>query len=170
MTASPPAVSFDTFYRAQQRRLFLYLRKRVGRDAAPDLVQEAFTRMLRGGALDRVENPQAYLTRIAHNLVVERARRARRKETGVYLFDETRDAPVQPEQALPIEAADLRRVLRRALLVMPRKTRRIFLMHRLGHLTYREIAARLGTSEKAVEYHLSRALARCRKAVARRYA
>lgn len=167
MTAPDAIVSFDEFYRAQNRRLFQYFRKRVGGDAAPDLVQEAFTRMLRCGAFDRAENPQAYLTRTAHNLVIERARWAIRKESGVCLFDDDRDAAVQPEQEWRFEAKELRRAYRRALLAMPRKTRRIFLAHRLGHLTYAEIAEQFGISIKTVENHMTRALARCRKAAAR---
>lgn len=170
MTAPGTAASFDAFYRSQHDRIFHLFRRKVGREAAPDLVQEAFTRMLRSGALARVEHPHGYLTRIAHNLLIERARAWHRKQCMLCPLDEARDAAVLPEQELGLEAAPLRRALRRALLAMPRKRRRIFLMSRLGHLTYREIAARLGTSEKAVEHHMSRALARCRKAAARRYA
>lgn len=167
MTAPGAIASFDEFYRSQNRRLFQYFRKRVGRDAAPDLVQEAFTRMLRRGAFDKVEHPQAYLTRIAHNLVIERARRAMRKESGVCLFDDNRDAAVKPEQEWRVEAKELRRAYRRTLLAMPRKTRRIFLAHRLRHQTYTEIAEQFGISIKTVEKHMTRALARCRKAAAR---
>jgi RNA polymerase sigma-70 factor (ECF subfamily) len=42
-------------------------------------------------------------------------------------------------------------------------------MHRLAHLTYREIAERLGISNKSVEYHMTRTLLRCRKAIMVRY-
>ncbi|HJS09998.1 sigma-70 family RNA polymerase sigma factor [Sphingopyxis sp.] len=160
--------SFDAFYRSQNERLFHYFRKRAGRDAAPDLVQEAFTRMLRCGAFERVENPQAYLTRTAHNLLIERARHWQRKQSTLCPLDEGRDAPVQPEQEWRIEAAELRRIFRRALRAMPRRTRRIFLMHRLRGMSYREIGERLGIGDKAVEYHMMRALARCRRAAAAR--
>lgn len=164
MTAPGSVASFDAFYRSQNRRLFHYFRKKVGRDAASDLVQEAFTRMLRSGAFERVENPQAYLTRTAHNLVIEFARRRMRRPSDVCMFDEERDAPVLPQQEQRIEAAELRRIFRRALRAMPRRTRRIFLMHRLRGMTYKEIAEKLGIGDKAVQYHMMRALARCRKA------
>ena len=169
MSAREPAASFDAFYRSQHVRLFHFFRRRVGREAAPDLVQEAFTRMLRSGAFERIDNPQAYLTRTAHNLIIERARTWRRKQCVLFPLDEARDAAVRPEQEWRIEAEDLRRVYRRALLAMPRRTRRIFLMHRLKGMSYREIATELGVGEKGVEYHLMRALARCRRAVAARY-
>lgn len=166
MTAPGPFPSFDEFYRSENRQLFHFFRRRVGREEASDLTQEAFTRMLRTGAFERVENPRAYLFRAARNLVIERARRGKRKESGLFPFDEGRDAPVGPEQALAIEASDLRRGLRRAILAMPRRTRRIFLMHRLRRQTYREIAEEIGIREQGVEYHMMRALSRCRKAAA----
>ncbi|MDT7530583.1 sigma-70 family RNA polymerase sigma factor [Sphingopyxis sp. SE2] len=166
MTTPGPFASFDQFYRLENRRLFHFFRRRVGREEASDLTQEAFTRMLRTGAFERVENPRAYLFRAAHNLVIERARQNERKGKGLFPFDEGRDAPAGPEQMLAMEASDLRRGLRRVLLAMPRRTRRIFLMHRLRRQTYREIAEEIGIREQGVEYHMMRALARCRKAVA----
>lgn len=166
MTAPCSSTSFEEFYRCENRQLFQFFRRRVGRDEASDLTQEAFTRMLRTGAFERVENPRAYLFRAARNLVIERARQGKRKETGLFPFDDERDAPAGPEQTLAMEAADLRRGIRRALLAMPRRTRRIFLMHRLRSQTYREIATEIGIQEKGVEYHMMRALERCRRAVA----
>ena len=57
MTAPGSFTSFDEFYRSQNVRLFHFFRRKVGREAAPDLVQEAFTKMLHCGAFERVENP-----------------------------------------------------------------------------------------------------------------
>ena len=166
MTAPGPFASFDAFYRCENKQLFHFFRRRVGRQEASDLMQEAFTRMLRTGAFERVENPRAYLFRAARNLVIERARRGARKESALFPFDDKRDAPASPEQTLAMEASDLRRALRRAILAMPPRTRRIFLMHRLRRQTYREIAVEIGICEQGVEYHMMRALGRCRKAIA----
>lgn len=166
MTAPGSSTSFEEFYRSQNVRLFHFFRRKVGREAAPDLVQEAFTRMLRCGAFERVENPQAYLTRTARNLLFERARTWHRKGCVLYPLDEARDAAVRPDQEWGIEAAELRWTYRRALLAMPRRTRRIFLMHRLKGMSYRAIAEQLGVGEKGVEYHMMRALGRCRRAAA----
>ena len=79
MTAPEPAVTFDAFYRAEQAMLLRYFRRRVGPEAAPDLVQDAFTRMFRSGAFDRIDYPRPYLLRTARNLVFERARRKARE-------------------------------------------------------------------------------------------
>lgn len=167
MTAAGPYHTFEAFYRAEHDRMFHFFRRKVGRDEAPDLVQEAFTCVLRSGAFDRLENPNGYLTRTARNLVINRARTWHRKGCMFYPLDEARDAPLAPEQERKIECRELRTACRRALLSLPRRTRRIFLMHRLQGLSYREISEKLGVGDKGVEYHIMRALARCRRACAR---
>lgn len=163
MSASTSPAGFEDFYRAEYRRLLRTLRRRVGPNEAPDLVQEAFMRLLRSGAFDRVEYPRPYLARIAQNLLIERARKIMREGGTACQFDETCDAPVAPEQERQVEATEMRRAYRRALRPLSRKTRRIFLMHRLRGMTYRNIADELGISAKAVEKHMGRALARCRR-------
>ena len=82
-------------------------------------------------------------------------------------LDEAHDAAVEPDQERQFEAMELRRAFRKALLAMPRRTRHIFLMHRLRGMTYAEISDQLGIGIKGVEYHTLRALARCRKVAAR---
>lgn len=170
-TTSPrsTAVTFETFYRAEYARVLGYFRRKAGRDDAPDLAQEAFTLFLRSGALDRVDHPRAYLIRIARNLLINRARGQKRAGAVFYPFDEERDAAVPPEQIRRIEEIDIRRVFRPTLLAMPPRTRRIFLMSRLRQQTYREIADELGISDKAVEYHMARALVRCRRVAVSRW-
>jgi RNA polymerase sigma-70 factor (ECF subfamily) len=165
---SPSATAdFGAFYRTEQVRLFHYFRRKVGRDDASDLVQEAFARVFRSGAYGKIENPRAYLTRTAHNLLIERARRWHRKQCMLCPLDEARDAAVLPQQELGLEAAPLRQAFRKALLKMPRRTRRIFLMSRLRHQTYVAIADELGLSPKTVEHHIARALVRLRRVAAR---
>src|SRR3546814_8639828 len=83
---------------------------------------EVFARMLCADAFGRLENPRAYMFSAARNLLIERARRKARNEIRLYPLDEGRDAPVCPEQAYSIEAADLRRTLRRTILAMPRRS------------------------------------------------
>lgn len=53
---------------------------------------------------------------------------------------------------------DVRACIRQALDNLPGKTRRIFLMSRIEHRTYREIAEIEGLSVKSVEFHVSKAL------------
>ncbi|AJA11214.1 hypothetical protein SKP52_21805 [Sphingopyxis fribergensis] len=166
MTAPVSTAAFDAFYRDERERIHVYFRRRAGRDAAPDLTQEAFARLLRSGALERTECPQAYLTRIARNLLIDRARQKTCGPTAFYPLDEERDAVSQAEQTWRIEAIDLFRVYRQTVRTMPPKTRRVFLMRRVRRMSYKEIAAQLGIGITTVDYHMVQALARCRAAVA----
>lgn len=166
MTLYRPIPEFHAALPGEHARLLRYFRRRVGRDSAPDLVQEAFARMFGSGAIDRIDNPAAYLTRIARNLLIDRARRRKRDWPVLFSFDDDRDAVSGAEQAWGIEAADLLRLYRQAVRAMPPKTRRVFLMHRLRRLTYKQIAEEIGISVATVEYHMMRALTLCRAAVA----
>jgi RNA polymerase sigma-70 factor (ECF subfamily) len=167
MTRSQANDTLQRLYRAEHGRLLRYFRTRVGREEAPDLLQEMFTRLLRNGALERVDNPSAYLSRCAHNLLIERWQRMRREQRLFLPIDDDRDAPLPPQQTWGIEEIDARRIYRKTVLAMSPKTRRVFLMHRLAGKTYRDIAEELGLSEKGVTHHMTRALARCRKAAVR---
>ena len=166
MMPSETDAAFQQFYRAEHGRLLRYFRKKVGPDEATDLTQEVFIRLLRNGAFERIETPGAYLMRSARNLLIDRARRKMRAQGISCPFEDGRDAPVPAEQAWRIEEADARRIYRRAVLAMPRRTRRIFLMHRLTDKTYCEIAEELGIADKSVDYHMMRALTQCRRAMA----
>lgn len=166
MTAPSTAAAFNAFYQAEHARVLGYFRRRVGRDAAPDLAQEVFARLLRSGALERADCPQAYLTRIARNLLIDITRLKKSAPTVPFQFDEARDAASCADQSWRIEAADLSHLYRRTVRAMPPKTRRVFLMRRVKRMSYKEIAAALGITVATVDYHLVRALALCRAAVA----
>jgi RNA polymerase sigma-70 factor (ECF subfamily) len=166
MTLAGSPVTFDMLFRAERGRLLRYFHGRVGSSEAPDLVQEVFARFVGSGTLDRFDNPAAYLTRIARNMLIDRMRQRRRAGATFYSLDESRDAPARAEQAWRIEARDLLCVYRQAVRAMPPKTRRVFVMHRVRHLTYKQIAERIGISVATIEYHMMRALRLCRAAVA----
>ena len=163
----PASVTFDTFYRAEHPRVLGYFRRKAGRDAAPDLAQEVFARLLCSGAFERANCPQAYLTRIARNLLIDITRRKKSSPTAFYQFDEARDAASCADQSWRIEAADLSHLYRRTVRAMPPKTRRVFLMRRVRRMSFKEIAAALGITVATVDYHLVRALALCRAAIAK---
>lgn len=166
MTLHTPVATFQAMLPSEHARLLRYFNRRVGRDAAPDMVQEVFVRMFGTGTLERIENPPAYLTRIARNLLIDRARRKKRDCTIFFPLDENRDAASRAEQTWRIEAADLLRLYRQTVRAMPPKTRRVFVLHRLRRMTYKQIAEHIGISIATVEYHMMRALVLCRAAIA----
>src|SRR3546814_17549629 len=79
MTLHTPVVAFEATLPAEHARLLRYFNRRVGRDAAPDMVQAVFARMFGSGTLDRIDNPPDYLTRLQRNLLIARARHKHRR-------------------------------------------------------------------------------------------
>ena len=63
--------------------------------------------------------------------------------------------------------AELLRRLERAIRTVPRRTREVFLAHRLDDMSYAEIAQRTGLSVRQVERHMARAIHRLCKEVDR---
>ncbi len=161
----PTDTDLDEAFRTHGGALLRYLRRKTGPEEAPDLVQEVFARAAGSGQRHRLINPGGFLRRIAQNLLIDRARRRRSQPVVLFPFLEDCDAPCPPQQEWDIEAADLLRLYETAVDAMPPKTRRVFLMHRVDELSYRQIHEALGISIATVEYHMMRALGHISKAV-----
>jgi RNA polymerase sigma factor (sigma-70 family) len=164
-----PTTDFASLYRSESPRLTRYFARRVAAHDVVDMVQETFRKMI-GAASERklsFDNPQAYLTRVADNLVRHRARslgeRAVRASEPV---DEHRLGGPDPVHAL--EQRELLRLAQAAIATMKPRTREIFLLHRSEGLSYGEIAERVGMSMGGVEKQMIKALAHIRRRVDRR--
>lgn len=170
MDASSPAgaatedagiVCLDTLYREESPRLLKSLtRKTTSQEEARDLLHEIFCRLARlksNGTL-RVDRPQAYLSRMATNLLRDRGKRASRQMLGNHVpVDEEVLAGIDQQRML--EARDMLRRVEAAVLKLRPKTREIFMAHRVEGLSYAEIAVRTGLSVKGVEKQMSKAIA-----------
>jgi len=157
--------SLDETFRVERDRLLGYLRRRVGTEAAPDLVQEVFARAAASKQVSRLANPGGFLFRIARNLLIDRAGRRVRDNVVLFPLDDHHDAACPPQQEWGLEAEDLLRLYEAAVDALPEKTRRVFLMHRVEELSYREIHERLGISIATVEYHMIKALGHVARSV-----
>ncbi len=142
-----------------------YLERRAGQDAAPDLVQEVFLRAVRSEQARRLANPAAFLQRIARNLLIDRARKRARDNVVEFPLEDERDTASPAQQEWGIEVDDLQKLYESAIDDLPAKTRRVFLMHRVDDLSYREIHKKLGISIATVEYHMIKALAHIARTV-----
>lgn len=148
----------EAAFRSERGRLLAYIRRRVGIEAAPDLVQEVYVRAVGSPQSRDLANPAGFLQRIARNLLIDLARRSSTSAAALTPFDESRDAASPPEQEWGIEAADLLRTYQAALDGLPEKTRQVFLMHRVDEMSYKAIHKALGISVATVEYHMMKAL------------
>lgn len=157
---------FEAFFKAHHDKLVAFLcRRTINRSDAEEIAQESCIRLLDYGALDtRPERVwKTLLYRVATNLAIDRHRQNQRRPATV---DAATVEPVlfsaQPQpDALAAVEQELDE-LYMALDAMPKQTRRIFLLSRAHHQSYRQIAAACGVSVKTVEKHISRALRRLR--------
>ncbi len=157
-----PAVTgrLETLFREHRPRLLRFLLRRTSSDAAEDLTQQAFARLaaLDRDVVDGLESPGAYLHRTAVNLLKDEAKAATRH--AVHLHVPVDDVAIMaPDQVAALEARDMLARLEAVLLRLKPRTREIFLAHRIDGYSYAEIAARTGLGIKAVEKHMSRAIA-----------
>ena len=149
----------ERLYRAESPRLLRMLaRKTSSLEDAHDLLQEIFFRFTRVRS-DRppLERPQAYLTRVAANLLRDRAKAARRQSAPMHILADEEALPGLDQHQL-LESRDMLRRLEEAMMRLRPRTREIFMAHRIEGLTYAEIAERTGLSAKGVEKQMSKAL------------
>jgi RNA polymerase sigma-70 factor (ECF subfamily) len=167
-TSRSPA-SLDDLYRTHARRLLGFFARRTERQDAGDLVQESFARLAdaRAQKSEEIERPEAYLNRIASNLLRDRAKTALRRSLANHVpADEEALASHDPIAAL--EARDQLGRLQQALSGLAPRTREIFLAHRLDGQAYKDIATQTGLSVKGVEWHMSKAIAHIDRVLRRR--
>jgi RNA polymerase sigma factor (sigma-70 family) len=116
-----------------------------------DLVQEACARLIATAKLRSLDAPQAYLFRIAANLIADRGRAPPRT---VPLLEEHHPA-IHPSQEEGRRAADVRAALDAALAELSPRARQVFVMRRFDELDTHDIAHRLGISVRMVQKHLT---------------
>lgn len=152
-------------YRAPLRGFFA---RRV-RNAADvdDLVQEVFLRLIgrvQGGPIEKVEQ---YLFQSAANVLRDSGRRSSVREADAHeSFDEMVhefDTDITPERVLLGKESVALVVV--ALKQLPERTRDIFVLRALEQRKYADIATLLHISTRAVEQHMSRALAHLGRAL-----
>lgn len=83
---STPTTAIDIVWSETLERLRAFVVSRVGdADLAADITQDVIVRSIANGALDRVDNPTAWLYRSARNAVIDHYRTRRRHDSIVDL-------------------------------------------------------------------------------------
>ena len=147
-------------------RLYGYCVRLVGnRDAARDLVQEAFFRVLKYRGTFRDEAAFApWLYRLTRNACIDHLRKGGRELPAEPDLDRPDPGPLAPENLEREE--DLSR-LRAALGRLPEDKRELLLLARSGALSYEQIAQQVGCTVGALKVRVHRALGLLREAYAR---
>lgn len=159
--ASDEEARLEELYRSEFPKLVRILSRRTStREDAQDLVQDIFFRFarMRGRWPSSLDRPQAYLRRIASNLLKDRAKSDFRHSAILHVVADEEALPGPDQQGL-LESRDMLRRLEAAMMRLRPRTREIFMAHRIDGMTYAEIAAQTGLTVKGVEKQMSKALA-----------
>lgn len=149
----------STDYRAGLVRYFF--RHLGNREDAEDLAQEVFVRVAHQKPQQRINNVEAFVFRIASNLLKDRFRRNRSHRVQQHISDcecaQGRLGEAPSEENVYQQQERLKMFLS-ALDELPPRCRTVFLLQRYEGLTYTEVAQKLGISVSAVEKHMMKAL------------
>lgn len=107
---------------------------------------------------DQIQQPFGYLYRIAHNLLIDRARRDANAPSSLGTSDEGIQVGVRAEQEDGLHLADLHAALEKALDELPAKCREAFILRRFHNMDTPAIADRLNVSHRMVQKYLIRSM------------
>lgn len=144
-----------------------FLRTRVADPSEQeDLAQESFVRLSSVEAPGTLENPRAFLFRIADNLVRDRRRRQMARRDLSYQSIEEQDLPdPSPSADVVLLHRDALDRVTAAIRNLEEPARTAFLLSRYRDMSYSEIAAHMQVSVKTVEKYISNALVVLRRTV-----
>ena len=135
-----------------QDALKRFFRRRFKNAAvAEDLAQETWIRAAGADGSNVIENPRAYLFRIASNLAIDHQRHASRRielEATENVYHFVQDPAPTPE-AIAVGRNEYGHIVK-VIEGLPPRCRQVFLLSRFEELSYTEIATRLGISRSTV--------------------
>lgn len=125
-----------------------------------DIAQEAFARLSRLKRIDHIENPKAFLFKVAINVALKSIGRIAR--TRAFLADQLNNPDIELEEISPERIlGDKERIVavERSVKKLTQKQREILVRSRLKGQTYAEISAATGWSQADISRQLRAALA-----------
>jgi RNA polymerase sigma-70 factor (ECF subfamily) len=164
MYGEPMDESLDAWFTreilAHEDALVRYLRRVWSNvDEIPDLRQDAYVRVYEAAKKSRPLSPKSFLFTTARHLVTDRIRRKR-----IVAIDSVADMDalnVMIEEISPEQRSSSHqelRLLAQAIDLLPSKCREVVWMRRVNDLPQKEVATRLGISQKSVEKHVMKGM------------
>lgn len=159
--SSATADSIETLYSSHHGWLHQWLWRKLGCSAgAADLAHDTFVRLLSATPVETMREPRAFLTTIAHGLLVNHWRRLaleRAYAEALAMQDES-FAPSPEERALVVETLLQIDAMLNAL---PARAREAFLLSQIDGWTYAAIAGHLKVSERTIKNYMGQAMLQC---------
>ena len=166
-SASESLIGALTRYRKQ-------LARRVSQMVKPydveDIVQETYLRLFQAAKRQPIRSPRAFMFKTVRNLALNKLRWADalnhmvsvdRDEDGESQNQALEESTDERTPEAVVESEQEFRVLCQAIRTLPRQCRRVLLLRRVYGLSQKEVAARLGISERTVENHIAKAAVAC---------
>ena len=153
------------FYQQQHEALLRFLCRKLGSmSEAADVAQQTYEKLLKSEQVDQINNPKAFVYKMAANLAIDTMRKRSRTELSVEEeADEIELLPgsgSSPEDIVSSEQVIL--LIRQFISELPPKCRYAFLSYKFEDNDYKEIADQLGVSESMIRKYVLRAMAYCR--------
>lgn len=162
MADPPPLIAAYLRKRADLVRFFTVRMRSAA--LAEDLVQDLFLKLSGMPTPDDLQSPDAFLYRVATNLMLDRTKQQRRQATrdGSWNRQTVGDAPEPASLEPPADDAlasrqELQR-LREGVERLPPQVAAAFRMHKFEGLSHSDVAERLGVSRSSVEKYIMTAL------------
>ena len=149
-------------YAEHSGALINYLSKKfyINISEAEDFVQMTFTKLTHMENINHLENPRAYLYKMANNLVIDQLRNQDRHNKWVaeeQILNHTHDDTIDDPARINIAQQHLG-IMKETIEGMSERRRHFLKLSRFENLSNVEIAKTAGVTEAAVRKHLSKAL------------
>lgn len=149
--------AFTTIYKEYWYPMFLVAyRKLDNREAAEEIIQDIFARLWKERAKVHIISLNFYLFSAVRYEVIDFIRLQSSQNKYFHYFQSFSSfEDCNTENTIAFN--DLTKILEEGLDILPEKSKEIFKLNRLEHWTVSQIALHFQLSEKAVEYHLTKA-------------
>ena len=158
--------TFEQLNRRFRPGLMMFFLRRLGNHAeAEDMIQEVFMRLATMDAR-QLQSQEAYIFRMALNLLRDRSRREKVRYTYRAESMASEEAGIDQLDPLRVVAAqESMDDFAQALRELPQLTRDIFVLYRIENVDKRVIAQTFNISLSTLERHLTRAMVHLTKSV-----
>lgn len=133
-------------------------------ETAADILQDAFFRLTQFESESRINNPRAFLYKVAGNLAIDHLRKSNREQARYADEEELLDhADASPSMERQLYSQQQLVHLKEAISELPPRCREVFILHKFKHYTYSQIMRELGIVENTVLKHIVKAMEHCRR-------
>ncbi len=135
--------------------------KIVPQDDVDDIVQETYLRICRVAMVDEIQNPRAYIYRVARNLALDSLKRSDNSQTVPLIEELALHGPRTDDVSVQAESQQMYARFQESVQRLPAQARRVFVMKKVYGYTQKQISDNLGISQSTVEKHVALAVRRC---------